>query len=481
MVVISFDIIGPMRGSNAFQEIRVALVLSDVIMVAISFVFAYYMRTHLDTRPFYFQPDLLSFTVIPLMLVPVWLGVNLLSGLYSREVFIYRSREYARVFIASIISVMVMISYGFLTSEDIFPARAIAIYFVGINFIVMIMGREFVRFAYRLLLRRGVGRQKVLIVGNDAATFELADMLSSNVDYGYDVVGIVAESGGDGTVNHFTNFKQAAALMQPDTIIQTDTTRSQEVYHYAALHHLSYMFVPQQDRMMSRLNSVEMIGDLPVIEIHQTRLAGAGRIVKRAMDVLLSLLALMLLSPVFLIISVIMKLTDPTESVFYRQTRLSRFNKRVGIYKFRSMKPAYNGLSPEEAFAKMNKPELTAIYRENGDQLDDDPRMSRLGKFLRATSLDELPQLYNVLKGDISLVGPRALVPQEINQAERKHIILSVKSGLTGLAQVSGRRDISFEERRRLDVYYVQNWSLMMDVQILFRTVVMVLFRRGAK
>lgn len=467
--------------SGSRSSIRWLLAIVDMLSVVIAFVLAYQYRIYFDDRPFYFNPDIYGFISFVAMLLPVWFGTMLLSGLYDWSVFVKRSREYARVGMASIISVMAMISYGFFTGEDIFPVRTIAIYFVGINFIVMIMGREFVRLVHRLLLRRGVGRQRVLIVGNDAATFELADILSSNVDYGYDVVGIVAKSGGDGTVNHFTNFKQATALMQPDTIIQTDTTRSQEVYHYAALHHLSYMFVPQQDRMMSRLNSVEMIGDLPVIEIHQTRLAGVGRIVKRAMDVLLSLLALVLLSPVFLIISVIMKFTDPTESVFYRQTRLSRFNKRVGIYKFRSMKPAYNGLSPEEAFAKMNKPELIAIYRENGDQLDDDPRMSRLGKFLRATSLDELPQLYNVLKGDISLVGPRALVPQEINQAERKHIILSVKSGLTGLAQVSGRRDISFEERRRLDVYYVQNWSLMMDVQILFRTVGMVLFRRGAK
>jgi lipopolysaccharide/colanic/teichoic acid biosynthesis glycosyltransferase len=100
---------------------------------------------------------------------------------------------------------------------------------------------------------------------------------------------------------------------------------------------------------------------------------------------------------------------------------------------------------------------------------------------LRATSLDELPQLFNVVKGDISLVGPRALIPQEINQYKKKDIILAVKSGVTGLAQVSGRRDISFEERRRLDVYYVQNWSILLDIQILFKTVVSVIFRRGAK
>ena len=120
-------------------------------------------------------------------------------------------------------------------------------------------------------------------------------------------------------------------------------------------------------------------------------------------------------------------------------------------------------------------------YRENGDQLDDDPRVTKIGKFIRATSIDELPQLFNVIRGDISLVGPRALIPQEINKSNRKNVILAVKAGVTGLAQVSGRRDISFEERRRLDVYYVQNWSIIFDIQILFKTVASVIFRKGAK
>jgi undecaprenyl-phosphate galactose phosphotransferase len=103
------------------------------------------------------------------------------------------------------------------------------------------------------------------------------------------------------------------------------------------------------------------------------------------------------------------------------------------------------------------------------------------GKFLRSTSLDELPQLFNVIKGDLSLVGPRALVPEELNQHDKRHAILSVKSGLTGLAQVSGRRDISFEERRQLDVYYVQNWSFWMDIVILLKTVRAVVSGSGAK
>jgi lipopolysaccharide/colanic/teichoic acid biosynthesis glycosyltransferase len=119
----------------------------------------------------------------------------------------------------------------------------------------------------------------------------------------------------------------------------------------------------------------------------------------------------------------------------------------------------------------IGKPELLKQYRENGDQLDNDFRVTPLGRFLRRASLDELPQLLNVFKGDISLVGPRALIPEELQAYEKRHTILSVKSGLTGLAQISGRRTISFAERRKLDTYYVQNWSFWMDLVILIKTV----------
>ena len=152
------------------------------------------------------------------------------------------------------------------------------------------------------------------------------------------------------------------------------------------------------------------------------------------------------------------------------------------------MKTAYSGMTPEEAFAKMEKEgkiasaaKLSQQYRKNGDFLACDPRITRIGKFFRATSLDELPQLFNVLRGDISLVGPRALVPGELRNYGDRSLLLTVKSGLTGLAQVSGRRDISFDERRSLDLYYIQNWSVLFDLQIMLQTIRAVIFQKGAK
>ena len=216
---------------------------------------------------------------------------------------------------------------------------------------------------------------------------------------------------------------------------------------------------------------MELIGNTPALLVKTTPLSGNAKIAKRIMDFILSSLALIIAAIPMAIIWFIIKLSDPKSSAVYKSVRLSRYNEKVTIYKFRSMKPEYSGMSPEEAFKKMGKPELIKKYRDGGDYIKNDPRVSKFGHFIRETSLDELPQLINVFKGDISLVGPRALVPGELRDYGDRSLLLTVKSGLTGLAQVSGRRDISFEERR----------ALVLDFQILFRTIGAVLLHKGAK
>jgi exopolysaccharide biosynthesis polyprenyl glycosylphosphotransferase len=249
---------------------------------------------------------------------------------------------------------------------------------------------------------------------------------------------------------------------------------------FAQQHHIDYRFVPGNNELYVGNIEVELFHSVPMVAMHQTALVGWGRVVKRAFDVVFSLLAILITSPIMLIVALCIKLSD-RGPVFFRQARLTRSNRVFNVYKFRSNNMTYNGLSPEEAFKKMGKPELIQEYRANGDRLENDPRVTPIGRFIRRSSIDELPQLFNVLKGDISLVGPRALVPDELAKYSRRHTILSVRSGLTGLAQVSGRRDISFDERRKLDVYYVQNWSFWGDIIILIRTVWIVLFHRGAE
>jgi lipopolysaccharide/colanic/teichoic acid biosynthesis glycosyltransferase len=239
--------------------------------------------------------------------------------------------------------------------------------------------------------------------------------------------------------------------------------------------------VPASSELFVGNLEVELFrSSLPVITVHQTALFGWGRVAKRTFDLVMGFVLLLLALPIMAVICLIMLIFDHGDPI-WRNTRLSRFGTKIRIYKFRTQLHAYHRMSPEEGFAKMGRPELAKQFRANGDFLENDPRISKLGRFLRKTSLDELPQLFNVLRGDMSLVGPRPLEPFELSNYDKKNLMLSVKTGLTGLAAVSGRRDISFEERRALDLYYVQNWSLWLDLVILAKTVRTVFGARGAK
>lgn len=337
----------------------------------------------------------------------------------------------------------------------------------------------------------GKGLNSILVVGDSRLTpIVVGAIAAARRTQGDYVVGVVGGTKHPIEPNTgflmFPSFDDAVQALEkspPNTIVQTELFASNEqnskILAYAQQHHIDYRFVPGNNELYVGNIEVELFHDVPMVAVHQTALVGWGRVVKRLTDIVLSIIALVVASPFMLITALLIKLGDGGP-VFFRQPRLTRANRVFNVYKFRSNDIRYNGLSPEEAFRKMGRPELIEEYRQGGDQLENDPRITRVGRFIRKTSLDELPQLFNVLKGDISLVGPRALVPDELAKYSRRHTILSVRSGLTGLAQVSGRRNISFDERRKLDVYYVQNWTFWGDMVILIRTIWSVLFHRGA-
>jgi len=221
-----------------------------------------------------------------------------------------------------------------------------------------------------------------------------------------------------------------------------------------------------------------------MITIYQTPLVGWGSIVKRIFDFFVSLILVILLSPLFLVIAILQKIFNPG-TVLYKNERLSRFSKRIRLYKFRSMThlPGWDSTNVDDAaeYRAMGREDLALEY-EKYHKVTHDPRVNRFGRFLRATSIDELPQIFNVLRGDLSLVGPRPILPQEAGLAKGRTALLhSVKSGVTGLWQVSGRNELSFEERIELALFYAQNWTFWLDIKILFKTILVVLKRRGAK
>lgn len=473
-----------MRNNGPFIY-RLCLAFGDILALLLSFTAAYILRVSLDSRPLPAAITSIEFITTIAALLPLWIILLYILGLYSRDVYEYRPKEFGRLIIAAAFGILIMIAVSFFASTPIFPAKLVAVYAFGISFILLASIRTIVKHIRLILLDHGRGALKLVIIGNSPATLSLSEYIAGNPRSGYVITGVVANNQYMTpalATKKFTSLTQALLKdASPDVIIQTDGARQDEVYKAAVDHHAAYKYVSEHQALSSSRNTIEILSTLPVINVTTTPLIGHGRVTKRLLDLSMGLLILLVTSPFMIIIALIAKLAEPRAPIFFKQKRLSRFNQPVYIHKFRTMKQEFSGMSPEDAFAKMGKPELSEVYRANGDQLDKDPRVTAFGRFLRSTSLDELPQLFNVLRGDISLVGPRALVPSELSQYPNKSLILSVKSGMTGLAQVSGRRNISFEDRRALDIYYVQNWTLLLDIQIILKTAYSVLMQRGAK
>jgi exopolysaccharide biosynthesis polyprenyl glycosylphosphotransferase len=477
--------------NNASLVYNFCLIVGDALAITVAFTVAYILRVTLDHQALSANVHAHTYISILVSLLPFWILIFGLLGLYNLRVYEKRFAELGRLLVATFIGMLFVISYSYMTNTVIFPARLVTAYGFGLAFFFVLLFRTVARGLRRELFAYGVGINHVLLVGDTKTTHRLIDALTNTPVTGYKVIGVV---GGvkhplksDTPYKQYASFADAVSHLKGrplHTIIQTELyaagEKNDEILTYAQEHHAAYRFVPGNSELFVGKIEVDLFHAVPIIAVHQTALIGWGRVVKRLTDLILGSLFLVLASPIMLLTAIAVKLTDGGP-IFFRQERLTRFNTRVKIFKFRSIKPLYSGLEPEAAFSKMGRPELSVEYFRNNDVLDDDPRLTAIGRFIRLYSIDELPQLLNVVRGDISLVGPRALVASELDKSEQKNLILSVKSGVTGLAQISGVRDLSFVERRKLDLYYVQNWSFWNDIVILVKTFWVVLFHKGSR
>lgn len=469
--------------NNASLVYSTCLIVGDFLALVAAFVVAYLLRVKWDLGIAAEQIGPVSSTTyigVFLAVLPFWILIFAMLGLYNHSIYEKRFKELGRLLLGSFIGLMLVIFWNFLASEPIFPARLIPIYGFAFGFMFLVIFRNLARFIRIQLFRRDSGLTRVLLVGNTDMTRELLKWLIDSRHSGYKIIGVVGGKrslAGYDDVPLYHTFDQFLEGYKGELhgIIQTelyaDELKNAKILNYAQEHHVNYRFVPGNTELFVGNIEVELFrSSVPVITVHQTALFGWGRVFKRLSDLLIGGFFLLLASPILILIALIQKILEPRAKVLYKPERLGRFGGRVKIYKFRSMYQKYSDMSPEEGFRKMGREDLIGPYRANGDKMDNDPRITPFGKFLRRTSLDELPQLLNIVRGDISLVGPRALDPFELDKHPKKNLILAVKTGLTGLAQVSGLRDISFEERRKLDLYYVQHWSIWLDFVIMIKT-----------
>jgi exopolysaccharide biosynthesis polyprenyl glycosylphosphotransferase len=470
----------------------IILLVSDFFALLAAFGLAYIIRVALDERNLLTTRDDGTYLLAALAIIPVWMIVLAVLGLYSSVTYNRRLSEWGKVFMGSFIGILLVIGFEYVTNQPIFPARLVTVYvFIG-SFFLIVFAREIVRFMRSYFFRRGRGTSRVLIIGNSSATKDIAERLSNTASSGYHIVAVAGPKRyvpAIKDVRIFTALEDALSQVETldiTTIIQTDLyddgERNQQILSTAQVRHINYSFIPGEPEFYAGKNTVDVFLGYPIITVSQTALIGWGAVAKRIFDIFASILLIIILSPVLLLISLLQLIFNPGPLLF-KHERLTKYSKPFTIYKFRSMIWKYCGQDAETIFKEMNRDDLVREYRRDFKVLHD-PRITRFGKFLRNTSLDELPQLFNVLKGDLSLVGPRPIPASELDAKFTKSsgaLLLSVKSGVTGLWQVSGRNDLSTEQRVQLELYYVQNWSFWLDIKILFKTVLVVIKRTGVR
>ena len=466
------------------------LIIADFAVLVLAFVAAYVLRVQYDHRPLLDNVYALDYFYSFLFIIPFWILIFATLGLYQASIYNRRLAEWGKIAVGAFIGILIVIGWEYVSGHHLFPARLVAAYALGASFLLILLEREVLRIVRSLLFQWGHGVSRVLVIGDSNATRDIAESLSATHKSGYRIVAIAGPKstippGLD--VRHFSSVDKALDQIEEmniTTIIQTDlydsAERNQRILGAAQVHHISYSFIPGEAEFYAGKNTVDVFLGYPMISVSQTPLVGWGAMAKQVFDAIVSCFLILILSPVFLVLILLQLITNPGP-IFYVSKRLSKFSEPVSLIKFRSMGAKYGGKDAAEEFREMGREDLAKEYEKNR-KVENDPRIIKFGHFLRNTSLDELPQLFNVVKGDLSLVGPRPILPQETKfSPDRTALLHSVKSGVTGLWQVSGRSNLTFDERIELELFYAQNWSFWLDIKILFKTIAVVFRKTGAK
>ncbi|MCC7356975.1 sugar transferase [Candidatus Uhrbacteria bacterium] len=418
------------------------------------------------------------------LFVIIWIVIFAFSGLYHTRPRKAWS-ELGRIIIACGAGTMITIATVFFRRE-LTTSRFIVLAVFGFSVMYVLLGRLFLRAFRHALLRSGYGHRRFAVIGMNSAATNIVQNYRNNPILG---ITIVKQFRGwnDETRRALKKLKESGKL---DGVLLGETdmekVKSLELIAFAEEDHLTFMYLA--DLFAASFTNIEVSYEtgVPIIEVKRTRLDGWGRITKRAFDVFFALLLLAITSPILIIATLALAIEDgfPT---FFLNERVGEKGELFHLIKLRSM---WRKMSIGPQFSKNEKQNLALekkliqeksikqgpVYKISGD-----PRITPIGQFLRRWSIDELPQFFNVLKGDMSLVGPRPHQPREVDAYKPHHRrVLAIRPGITGLAQISGRSDLSFEDEVRLDTWYIENWSPALDLYILLKTPFAVLYRKGA-
>lgn len=472
--------------ARAHRRFRLALAAVDALALAAAFATAYLIRFELEIPVFRTEVvgSVEFYSRIVFMLIPLWLGVFALIGLYDEHNLLGGTREYSLAFNAVSTGMLLVVLATFLNPEFVI-ARGWLLVSWALAFLCVAAGRFAVRRWIYRLRRRGLFVAPALLLGTNEEALSLARQLSDWKTSGLDVRGFVTPGVDDGG----RIYRNLYTLGTLDDLVELVETHGIEelIVATSALSRPQlvdvFRRVSARDDVRLRLSSglfevmttgvrLKELAFAPLIEVQPVRLIGVDRVAKAMLDYSIALAVAGACLPLFAAIGLAIRVDSPGP-ILHRRRVLGLGGRAFDAFKFRSMHADADSRLEDE-------PELADRLATYG-KLKDDPRVTRIGKVLRASSLDELPQVFNVLRGEMSIVGPRMISPAEHERYGQWDLnLLTVKPGITGLWQVSGRSDLSYEDRVRLDMNYIRNWTIWLDLQILLQTVPAVLFRRGA-
>jgi exopolysaccharide biosynthesis polyprenyl glycosylphosphotransferase len=363
-------------------------------------------------------------------------------------------------------------------------SRAVFVYIIIISIILLALARWIERKIRARLRQRGVGVDRVLIVGAGEVGKALMRNIVAQPDLGYQIVGFVDDDPGVGTTD-IGRFKALGGTEQlphllrrlgvHEVVIALPWSVREKIIAIRDLCHrysVVTKIVPDLFQVSLSAVAIDDVGGVPLVTAREIRIGGVNSIIKRAMDATLGAFLFLIAAPIMLVVAVLIRL-ESAGPVIFSQERVGRDGKRFIAHKFRSMRV---GAEEEKGRLRDLNEGTDALFK-----IKNDPRLTHVGRWIRRTSMDELPQLWNVLRGEMSLVGPRPQVVLEVEQYQEWHKRrLEVSPGMTGLWQVSGRSELTFDEMVMLDIYYIENWSVWLDMQILLKTIPTVLLAKGA-
>lgn len=472
------------------QLFTLLLLPVDAIMVLAAFLIAYWARAGAIAFPVIYIWPFNQYITFAFQMLPVWLIAFAFAGLYKlkRRYFF----EFGQIMTGASFGAMAVVLWVFLFRSDFF-SRLIVFYIWILAIVLVSIGRAILGLIKTNLYLFGHKGTGIILAGNQLEIIEtMAEQILKDKSLGYRLIGTISDKDLENNeLKKLGSFEELEKILKektPDELILTDPDFKNEalfqIMRSCQERDIQFKAVPAHAQVGIRTLQFDAFAGIPIIEFIGTPLDSWGIIAKRIVDLVGSLFAIIILSPLMLIISILIKVGSKGP-VIYRNIRVGHRGEFPTL-KFRTMftnyctGPGYGGSRAEEFESKLietnNIKKGSAVYK-----IANDPRITPIGNFLRKTSLDELPQLFNVLVGNMSLVGPRPHQSREVsNYTNEQRKLLMIKPGITGLAQISGRSDLSFDEEARLDISYLENWNIWLDIVIIFRTFSTVIWGKGS-